>query len=201
MRDDFNNTASSPAAKSKGRGLTSGEIEIAKTIFGSSIDYSKVRVHSGPYTKFQSTDTIVTPNGHLYCGGLYSDDFSAGDRSLFIHEMTHVWQYQNNVLNPRIAALTAWARAGFNYDGAYHYTLDPAKDLLDYNLEQQAAMVADYFEGLRMPESVRSQRDADRFQVMQKFIANPSYAFRFTVKDAVLTAASSIVAPTLPRIP
>ena len=91
--------------------------------------------------------------------------------------MTHVWQYQNNVLDPRVSAVAAWVKAGFNYDKAYSYKLDRGKDLLDYNLEQQAVMLTDYFNAREDGHGSHDQSDADRLQVLQKFIANPSYAF------------------------
>ncbi len=132
--------------KGQSRGLTPGELEIARSVFGGSIDYSKVRIHNDTSNMFQSKDTTVTPNGEMYCGAdSYSDDFSKGDVHRFVHEMTHIWQYQNNVLNPRIAAVKEEFKSGFCYTSAYDYTPDPKKDLLDYNLEQQADMVADNY--------------------------------------------------------
>lgn len=131
--------------KGKSRSLTPGEIEMARTVFGDSVDYSKVRVHNDTSNMFQGKNVTVTPNGEMYCANNYCDDFSKGDKGHFIHEMTHVWQYQNNVLTPRIAAAEQWVKSGFCYTKCYSYTLDTKKDLLDYNLEQQADMVADLF--------------------------------------------------------
>ncbi|MEZ0223806.1 MAG: hypothetical protein ACAH83_04570 [Alphaproteobacteria bacterium] len=129
--------------KGQDRGLTTGEIELAKTVFGNSIDYSKVRIHNDTNNMFQGENVTVTPNGHLYCANNYCDDFSKGSKHHFIHEMTHVWQYQNNVLDPVACAAAEWVKSGFNYHACYAYKADPKKDLLDYNLEQQADMVAD----------------------------------------------------------
>jgi len=118
---------------------------MAKTVFGKSVDYSKVRIHNDTSNMFQANNTTVTPNGEMYCANNYSDDFSKSDKGHFIHEMTHVWQYQNNVLNPRVAAATEWVKSCGCYGSCYCYTADPKKDLTDYNLEQQAVMVADLF--------------------------------------------------------
>jgi hypothetical protein len=132
--------------KGNARTLTFAEEELARTIFGSSIDYNAVRIHRGGYTRFQGDNTTVTPNGNLYCpDGTYCDDFSKGSRSHFIHEMTHVWQYQNKVLDPRVAAAGEFIRTGGDYGQSYSYKPDPAKDFLDYGLEQQAEMVEWYF--------------------------------------------------------
>lgn len=132
-------------AKGQSRSLTQAEIDLAKSVFGNSIDYSKVRIHNDKSNILQGDNVTVTPNGELYCAGNYCDDFSKERRHHFIHEMTHVWQYQNNVLDPRVAAATEWVKSGFCYGDCYHYKADPKKDLLDYNLEQQADMVADLF--------------------------------------------------------
>ena len=50
--------------------------------------------------------------------------------------MMHVWQHQRGMM-VRMRGLFSWAVD-------YYYTLDKAI-LLDYGLEQQAAMVADYW--------------------------------------------------------
>jgi hypothetical protein len=131
--------------KGKSRHLTPGEIEMARTVFGNSVDYSKVKIHNDTSNRFQGKDTTVTPNGEMYCADNYCDDFSKGSQSHFIHEMTHVWQYQNNVLTPRLAAATQWVKSCGCYGKCYCYTADPKKDLTDYNLEQQADMVADLY--------------------------------------------------------
>lgn len=80
---------------------------------------------------------------------------------LAIHEMTHVWQYQNG----QTVALRAIGEQLFfefpsqaihhigkklsieinGFKGAYSYELDVRKDLLDYGIEQQASIVADYW--------------------------------------------------------
>lgn len=131
--------------KGQSRNLTPGEIELAKSVFGNSIDYSKVRIHNDKNNFMQGDGVTVTPSGELYCADNYCDDFSKGSKSHFIHEMTHVWQYQNNVLDPVASAAVEWVKSGFCYTDCYAYKADPKKDLLDYNLEQQASMVADLF--------------------------------------------------------
>jgi len=87
--------------KLKSRPLTAGEVAMARQIFNDSIDYSAVRVHNEEYLPFglQSNKTAMTPNGSMYFNPDYFvDDFSAVDdrgfKLWFIHEMTHVWQYQ-----------------------------------------------------------------------------------------------------------
>lgn len=131
------------------RVLTAGEIEMAWTVFKDGIDYDKVRVHKGSYFWFnlQSRHTAVTPNGKMYfLDDLYVDDFSATNgphiwkRSFFMHEMTHVWQYQRGYA-VRWHALTVTIRG----QRAYRYTIAPGAAFHDYNMEQQGNLVADYY--------------------------------------------------------
>ena len=169
--------------------LTIGEINLAKKVFKSSIDYVKVKVHDEKYIFFQPSNSGMTPNGEIYVDGVYYADYSATGGSLqgfFIHEMAHVWQYQNNILDPISAAIGEAIRHGFNYGDAYKYTLDASKDLLAYKIEQQAAIIEDYFRttfsGLlpvpgHMQNSYVDVQKNQLFQkVLSKFMANPSYA-------------------------
>lgn len=186
LAPDFNPKAAAPT--DAGRHLTAGEIAMARTVFGNSIDYSKVRVHTSSYLPAQvQGDNIITPDGELYCSKNYCADFSKeglGTQKLFIHEMTHVWQYQNHVLDPRFEAVKELVRHFGRYSDVYPYKLDKSKDLTDYNLEQQADMVSDYY-GARQPGAQRTQGDADREVVMKKFIENPSYARSMTFGEMV----------------
>ena len=130
------------------RSLTQDEIELAKTVFGNAIDYSTVTVTDGKFAFFQPKGTAMAPDGNLYMYGCYKDDYSKEDplsRSHFIHEMTHVWQFQNKILNPVVAAAELSLKHKFNYFAAYSFHLDATKDLIDYGMEQQASIVQEYF--------------------------------------------------------
>lgn len=125
------------------RRLTLGEIALARTVFGSYIDYARVWIHLGSYLPFglQNVDTGMTPSGGLYFRGAnYQDDFSAANpdkKHLFIHEMTHVWQYQNGM----------WVkfRGSMSWAVDYHYDFKGKSRLVEYSMEQQAAIISDYF--------------------------------------------------------
>lgn len=175
----------------KNRALTADEIELAKGIFGSSIDYAKVRVHDGKFMPFHPPHTGMAPNGNLYMNGCYMDDYAKGDplmRSLFIHEMTHVWQFQNKILEPIATAMELSLKFKFNYGASYNYALDGQKDLTDYNMEQQATLVQDYF----LLRHEKTDEDSGRCQdnlgadaklaelekILARFLQNPSYAKR-----------------------
>ncbi|SAK41819.1 Rhs element Vgr protein [Caballeronia temeraria] len=125
------------------RPLTSGEIDIARLIFRDAIDYSRVRVHARGYLPFglQPSHTAMAPNGSLYFPpACFQDDFSLCDarqQMWFIHEMTHVWQFQLGYP----VRLRGAVRIGL----PYAYTLADDKRLRDYNMEAQGNLLADYF--------------------------------------------------------
>ncbi|GAB5100455.1 Rhs element Vgr protein [Caballeronia sp. HLA56] len=127
----------------RARPLTPGEIALARCVFGASIDYSTVRVHARGYLPFglQPRHTAMSPNGNLYFPrACYQHDFSAcdlGERMWFIHEMTHVWQFQ----------LGYWVRlrGAIRIGLPYRYALAADKGLADYNMEAQGNLLADYY--------------------------------------------------------
>jgi hypothetical protein len=67
---------------------------------------------------------------------------------MFIHEMTHVWQFQHGRA-VRWDALKGWIGIVLNYQSTYGYDLDDVKDFRDLNIEQQAHMVEDYLSALQ----------------------------------------------------
>lgn len=172
------------------RKLTAGEINLCQTVFGSSIRYDEVEIHAGKFMPFQPAGTAMAPEGNLYMYGCYQDDYSTmglHTQAHFIHEMTHVWQFQQKILEPISAAIDLNIQHLFNYRAAYLYLLDPKKDLLAYNMEQQATIVQDYFV-MRHGDDEKSLKcqnrecAADRFAMMEKvlenFLNDPHYAKR-----------------------
>lgn len=137
------------------RKLTAGEIELARAIFDDSIKYRKVKIHHGKYFFAQPAGSGMTPNGEIYVADnakrsnfLYKKDYSiesVGLKAFFIHEMAHVWQYQNKILRVKTAAFFGQIRHFGRYGKMYQYTLDADKKLIDYGIEQQAAIIEDYF--------------------------------------------------------
>src|SRR5690606_5678842 len=108
------------------------------------IDYSKVKVHCCGYwllCGLQPAHTAVCPNGHMYFPPrVHQADFSQAtlaEQSWFMHELTHVWQYQMGywvkcarILRPRMS---------------YAYTVDTGRAFRDFNMEAQGNLVEDYF--------------------------------------------------------
>src|SRR5438270_13715951 len=127
----------------KTRGLTSGEIALARSVFREAIDYSKVRLVKGKWWPFHPRRAAMAPMGNIYfhpVDGGWSDDFSnepLGRQGFFIHEMTHVWQAQKCGRFYLPLMRHPFCR--------YSYELKPGKPFNRYGLEQQAEMVAHVF--------------------------------------------------------
>lgn len=156
--------------KGESRGLTSGEIDMARLVFGDSIDYVRVKVHNGEYLWFgmQPNDTAMTPNGEMYFNPQYfSEDFSSSSRvdnqRWFIHEMTHVWQHQ-------LGYPVKW-RGAIRIALGYDYSLQPGLRLRDFNMEQQGNIIADYY-------LVRFRKRPD-MMYEGKYVADPAVTVLF----------------------
>jgi hypothetical protein len=123
------------------RALTDAEINLAASVFGDAIDYARVRITNRKWAFFQPRKTVMAPMGSIHFhpkGELYCDDFCGKDLSaqgLFIHEMTHVWQYQQGLFLPL-------RRHPFC---RYDYSLKPGWPLRKYGIEQQAEIVRHWF--------------------------------------------------------
>ena len=125
------------------RGLTPSEIDLARSVFGDAVDYGRVRVHPRKWFPFQPGGTVMAPDGHIWIppkSGLWRDDFAAAPlalQSLFIHEMTHVWQAQR-----RGRWYLPLARHPFC---RYKYKVVPGRRFERYGIEQQAEIVRHAF--------------------------------------------------------
>ena len=133
-----------PPAIEPGRPLTSGEIAVARTVFGSAIRYLEVKIHSEPHNPAQPDDSLIAPNGEIYAGSpaVYSSDYSTMSldwQAQFIHEMTHVWQWQTkfSTFEMIISRLFDW-----RYD---YLPFLPGQAFEDYGNEQQGDIVRDYY--------------------------------------------------------
>lgn len=136
-------------ARGKARPLTEGEIREARKVFGERIDYAIPRIIDDTWTFFQGRGYVMSPDGHIYWPGCPVDCSVAGFSTMdvFIHEMTHVYQFQSGqhvVLRAgflhvlRLASRALVAR-NLRYD-PYRLSIDEAKPFHAYNLEQQAEL-------------------------------------------------------------
>lgn len=127
------------------RALTTGEIALAASVFGQALDPGPVRVNRAKYWALHPWWVTMAPDGHIWChpnGPNWSPDYaaeSAGFQAHFIHELVHVWQYQQG-------GHLALRRPPF---ARYAYALTPGKSFARYGIEQQAMIVEHAFRARR----------------------------------------------------
>ncbi|PSJ40396.1 eCIS core domain-containing protein [Allosphingosinicella deserti] len=135
------------------RSLTPGEIALCRGVFPDALPYEDVRLCDGPAVNdlaeraFHNRNTAITLRRTIYFRVRYCRDFAhAGDeaRRLFLHEMTHVWQWRTLGV-PRFLLRYGRELAGCRLDAAamYRYEGDP-RPFSRCRLEAQAEMVGDY---------------------------------------------------------
>jgi hypothetical protein len=173
----------------KHRHLTAAEIAMVRPLFRASVDYSTILVIDDRFTPAQPENTYMTPEGSIYAPGhLYREDYAAPSvepalQAVFVHEIGHVWQFQNG-MDMISEGLLAFASAEGDYEKAYPYTLARDRDLLDYGMEQAASIFEDYFlirthelppRRLQNHALSPSHRDALYAAVLARFLADPTY--------------------------
>lgn len=132
------------------RKLTEGEIKIAKIVFDNLINYDEVKIFNIPYLPWQPNDILMAPNGHLFINKKnYSKDYSKhslSTQALFIHELTHILQFQKhtNVLMHGLVLQSAYYLSFKQYN-PYKYSLVEGKAFGQYNIEQQGDIARDIF--------------------------------------------------------
>ena len=134
----------------KYRSLTPGEINICQQVFGNLIDYSTVKVLNHPYLPWQSRHVIMAPSGYIHARNLnYREDYSQESlayQALFIHEMTHIYQYQQKInVVLKGAILQSAYFLSFRKYNPYKYQFNPNKSFSHYNIEQQGDIARDIF--------------------------------------------------------
>jgi hypothetical protein len=125
--------------------LYSWEIDKAEGFFGDMIDLGRVRI---------SENSSLTPKGKKRGSAvtIYNTIYgtSMQDHTL-IHELAHVWQYNNVRISPLPAGAThLLARLRGQTDELYDYNVDPVGDpnrktFREYSFEEQAAILEDAF--------------------------------------------------------
>ena len=159
------------------RSLSEGECALLRPVFADALDYSAVRIVRGKFMPFQLRHVAMSPNGSIYLpADLYHDDFSkqpAHWQSLWLHECTHVWQHRLGYPVLRCGICLA-LQGGYIKRAAYRYghLLPHCRDLSQFNMEQQACIVADYFIGLWYT----GRENPALAAVLQRFLQQPNNA-------------------------
>ena len=133
------------------RCLTEGERELAMDTFGTEVDLDRVRVMASRVVA-ATTKRAFCAGGMLWPGksllvfpaqdaklDFAADGVRRYEQSVFIHEMTHIWQSQKGV-NLLLAKLKAGDKPS-----AYEYDLSKPCRWDALNIEQQAMIVQDTF--------------------------------------------------------
>ena len=140
----------SASAIKRARQLTAREKKLAQTIFGASLPLDKIRL--------DERALVGPPQGRLCYVSFYTiNSWGKMSDAVLVHELVHVWQYHHLgvVYIPRALA-AQWSRHGYNYGGADNLraAIAAGKSLLDFNYEQQATIIEDYF---RIKHGLRPQ--------------------------------------------
>jgi hypothetical protein len=159
--------------------LTANEIDYAREIFGDSIDYSQIRI-----TRDEGglSSTVTLGNTIHFKSISNGSNFQADGRTLtpeglelLIHEMTHIWQYQNgdwsyasgSILAQIVAIVSDSDGDGIieeeDRNGAYRWNdaFIAGKDWEDWNPEQQAAAIEEYNMALRAGQTRGSYTEGE----------------------------------------
>ena len=138
------------------RGLTSGEIALARKAFGDRIDYGRVTIVAGAaanlaaHVAFRRGNPAITLGSTIHFERGFAADFAStgADRNAFMHEMTHVWQFQRlGVVRFILRYGKELLRVGGRPARMYAYRAGETR-FATAMLEAQAQMVGDYAEAL-----------------------------------------------------
>ncbi|MET9628126.1 hypothetical protein ABZX92_11755 [Lentzea sp. NPDC006480] len=127
------------------RNLESREADIARSVFGDALDLTRLRLAEGgllgSFGVARTLPRLVTfPKGVLT-----SPQHQARYEHWLVHELTHAYQYQHG---RSVLSMLPTAVAGFFVKGLYDYGGAEGlrgKSFADFNTEQQANIVADYY--------------------------------------------------------
>ncbi|MDO5059906.1 MAG: type IV secretion protein Rhs [Neisseria sp.] len=138
------------------RTLTAAETAAAQTVFADSLDYAAVRIRSGfPVLPLSAA---CAPRGRIYFPQRHcSADFACGSDAQIlwlIHELTHVWQWQNGY-KPWLGGLILAVQGGYFRRAAYRIPPDaPSLPFAALNMEQQAVAVEQLYIVKNLPHII-----------------------------------------------
>ncbi len=127
---------SGAAFSSTGRSLNERETDIARFVFEQSIDLDVVRIVTATVAA-----APTTLGNNIRTSGQMSD-------ATLVHELAHIWQYQNlgsayisdSLWHQAVATVTTGSR-----NGAYEPNVTAGRAFTDYQAEQQATIVERWY--------------------------------------------------------
>lgn len=123
------------------RPLTSDEEQLARRYFGNAIDLGKVRI-------FEGLSGYITKKALAYVSFNIINYREQLPRAVFVHELVHVWQYQQYGSPYILRALLAQvSKAGYDYGGveALYAGMMAGKLFTSFNFEQQGEIFEDAY--------------------------------------------------------
>lgn len=180
------------------RALTPAEIAYAQRIYGASLDYTQIRMTSDHWLSTGAPKTLGNTM-HMrseWGGKMFHEDGSltAAGKDLLVHEMGHVWQYQNGgaayIGDSLWSQLKGWVSGG-SRDEAYDWKSAVADGLewSKWNPEQQAEAIEAYNDHLQAAEggwiSSSQQAEMDQLEPYIAMVRNGQGAPQFSVPGAV----------------
>lgn len=153
--------------KTKTRPLQDLEIKMATSIYGNSINYQLVRIDETAW---------AGPKQYHFCYVSFNliNSWNPMPNHILIHELMHIWQYQRMGAIYMVRSLSAQhTKMGYNYGGidAIRAKVASGENLLDFNFEQQADVVADCFllqEGFAPQWGAAQLADVKTYEVFLK---------------------------------
>lgn len=121
------------------RKLTAPELSVAQSYFGDTIDYNEVNLYSTfPFSPLfflqglHNHTLAASAAGQIYIPDVFWELEPYERVSVYLHEQTHVWQYQNFI--------------PFNAEEeGYDYAFPLSENIADYGIEQQAQIIQDLY--------------------------------------------------------
>jgi hypothetical protein len=128
------------------RGLVDGEKALLKTVFGDTLPYDTQQITTNDSNVGGADNSITYSGTPHFATALWCYDFSVDGEPhwVFVHEFGHVWQSIYGT-PPILGALANYVKNGGDYGKSYPYDLTASTDFMDYNIEQQASICADYW--------------------------------------------------------
>lgn len=175
------------------RKLTKSEVDLARLVYKDSIPYDKVWIIKGGLLEMpNSSNNAMTPYGNIYLPSHHYDkipDFTIDNKQSdnirwFIHEMAHVWQYYAMDISVACRGIMLQLKGGYDSNAkAYAYDLlgaDSKKEFKDFNIEQQAEIIAHYFWMKYYPATAKKylsylliSQQQNRKYILRDFLVNP----------------------------
>lgn len=176
------------------RRLYGWEIEQARLVFGGELNYDLVRIHEcnawpnrvdrlGRWMKSrfaalppgEKKDIAITLGNRILFPIRLPEFLGAPGQSehtllcWLMHELTHVWQYQQIGWGYLLKAIRAQMKEGYAYGGAEKLREYRAggKTLFDFNLEQQGDIVRDYYWRLTCLQEVNDWVDYIKIDIQR----------------------------------